>query len=234
MTESREWRCSSRCTLGQPDGGRGPAGAEEITAPCAVVVDGSGSGEKFDAVARTRATLKKFLADQKCGKLAFIPLNGVSNTSTCTETVLDLDPDLGDPDEIRASRRALAEKRALELLTCAKQENSRSDVLGALQHVARARPEGTGAYQVLIVSDMMQSGNGASVLHADLSTPQLRAGEIQKLTSRIPDLSGVVLYPTDLGRGVYSGQSAENVRNFWTELLAAKAGKPTLEETYGA
>ena len=210
------------------------AGPAPLTRPCAVVVDGSGSaGSGFHTEDRINATLDRFLRDRGCGKLAYVPLNGLSDTSACQEPRLDLDPPEGDPDAVREAMRKKAVKDALQLLDCARKESSSSNVLGALRKTGATRPPGTDTYAVLVVSDMVEVDDRVNVLDGDLSTPQARAKIIARLGDLMPSVPDTVLYPTDLSTKIADPQRGQQIRAFWTELLDTDAaGHATIDMTY--
>lgn len=206
---------------------------EQWSRPCGVIIDASGSGDKFRAEDRLRSKLDLFLADQKCGELSFVPLNSFSDTSACNENRLPLDPPVGDPETTRKAMRGEALTRSLRLLDCARKEEDNSDVLGALRRAAAARPAGTGSYAVLVVSDMIQIDDRVNMLKRDLRTPPARAKLIDEFADLTPNLADTVLFPTDLSTNIEDARLGQNVKAFWTELFATdRAGHPTMEETY--
>jgi hypothetical protein len=202
---------------------------KELTTPCAVVVDGSGSGTKFDAAKRLDDTFTKFAKDNKCGTMSFVPIDSAPMASTCYIKDVDIDPDLGgnsDPEKVRTGRSKVARDDAHQMLDCAK-KNALSDVLGGLTRAAGQKPEGTGTYQILVVSDMLQNADGGSLYHTDLSTPAAIGKAVQQWAPKAPSLAGAELTITDCGVTMNSSQAAEAVRNFWTQLLRTpQAGNP--------
>ncbi|VVJ15007.1 Uncharacterised protein [Amycolatopsis camponoti] len=204
------------------------------TRACGVVVDASGSGADFHADERIKTKLESFLEQQSCGQLTFVALNSLSDTSTCNEERLDLDPKVGDPQAVRAAQRQEAVTRALRLLDCARKESHDSNVLGALRKAASTRPSGTGPYAVLVISDMVQADRRVNMLTANISTPEARAAIIDQLGDLTPHLTDTVLYPTDLSANLADPKHGLNVREFWTELFATDAsGRPKIEMNYG-
>jgi hypothetical protein len=214
------------CSLFQPE--------PELTAGCGVIVDASGSGGNFHADQRLKDQLDRFLTGQHCGQVDFVPLNGKSESSVCHENSLDLDPPVGDPESARTAMRGEALKRSERLLACASKEPRGSDVLGALRAVVRDRPRtGTADYSVLVVSDMIHSDDKVQLSNEMIATQASRARLIRQLAPLTPDLSGVQLFPTDLGSDIENARRAENLRRFWAELLATEqAGHATLKESY--
>jgi hypothetical protein len=204
-------------------------GTEKLTTPCAVVVDGSGSGTKFDAAKRLDDTFTKFTSDNKCGTMSFVPIDSAPMASTCYIKDVDIDPDLGgnsDPETVRAGRRKLALDDAHHMLDCAK-KNSLSDVLGGLTRAAGQRPRGKGTYQILVVSDMLQNASGGSLYHTDLSTPAAISKAVQQWAAKAPSLVGADLTITDCGVTMNTGADAEHIRSFWTQLLRTpQVGNP--------
>jgi hypothetical protein len=209
-------------------------GGPDPTRACGVVVDASGSGADFHADQRLRAKLDPFLQDQNCAQLAFVALNALSDTSICNEARLDLDPKVGDPDTVRAATRKEALTRSLRLLDCARKESFDSDVVGALRKAGTTRPDGTGPYAVLVVSDMIQHDERVNFLTQNIDTPEARAAIINQLGDLAPRLPDTVLYPTDLSTNLADARRGQDVRAFWTELFTAdRTGKPKIELTYG-
>jgi hypothetical protein len=208
----------------------------EFSTPCAIVVDGSLSSGVFDASKRLDETGTKFLVEQKCGHVSFVPLNGNSESTTCEQDRLAMDPGVGNPDTAMDGRRKLAVKRAHDLLDCTRTSRNRaSDVLGALRLALRNKPEGSGAYRILLVSDMVLHDEHVDLNTADLSTAAKRADVIKKLAPVTPGLKGAELFPTDLGKGTAGSTRSKFISDFWHELLSsAAAGGPTLDESYGA
>lgn len=208
-------------------------GAEDggYSAPCGVIVDGSGSGKKFDAGKRTADLLPDFLREHKCKRLTYVPLATDSIGSTCSQKDLDLDPDLGagtDQDTIRAGRRAKAVKDAKAVFDCLAPKKPMSDVMGSLARAADQRPDGTGTYYVLVVSDMLQNDPAFALTHADLSSNASRAAVLNgPLKDRVPDLSGMELEITDCARTLGDPRKSAQVRAFWRQAFAAGAsGRP--------
>jgi hypothetical protein len=209
-------------------------GPEALTRPCAVIVDASGSGAEFHADDRVDKKLDPFLRDRGCGRLVFVPLNTFSDTSTCNEEPLNLDPPEGDPESVRKAMRDLAKKRALALLDCARKEGHDSDVLGALRKASTVRPPGEETYDVLVISDMVHADENLNILSRNLDTPDARAQLIAEVANLTPSLPNTVLYPTDLSSNVAEAARAQNIRAFWTELFATdQSGHPTIDMTYG-
>ncbi|SFD25903.1 hypothetical protein [Streptomyces aidingensis] len=212
----------------------GITGPERYEESCGVLVDGSGSAqpypEGFDGEILLDETLPDFLADRTCRTLSFGPITNASAGSTCRAEPLDLDPDGDahtDREELRASLRAAALGRARELLACARSREPGSDVLGALDRVAGDRPGGDGTLHLLVISDFRQYDTEFRVGEHDLTTPESRAAVLDLLAEdgRLPDLSGVRVYPVGYGMrmsdepGAYGDFDA-----FWTELLEGRSG----------
>ncbi|TDC80101.1 hypothetical protein [Streptomyces hainanensis] len=206
---------------------------DRYSAACALLVDGSGSGvpapEGFDAEAKLHSTLPDFLQDLDCRTLAFAPITGASQFSSCQAEGVDLDPDADstlDRDDVRAAQRAVAEGVATELLDCARTTESGSDVLGALSRVADSAPEDGEAFHILVVSDFIQSNLEPGLTEQDLTTPESRAALIDLLAEqgRVPSLADAVVYPA--GYGMWFSRDPEDYADFdafWTELLEGRA-----------
>ncbi|WP_030824393.1 hypothetical protein [Streptomyces hygroscopicus] len=211
----------------------GSDGPSRYSRTCGVVVDGSGSAAAsrtgFDAEAKLRATLQKFLADSKCRKTSFAPITKVSAASKCQVSPLDLDPDgskTADRERTRATMRAVALSNAVKLLHCAQKQEPGSDVLGGLSRIALARPSGEDAsFHVLVVSDFDQADTDFRLGRQDLSTAAGRGRVIDGLLTSHgrPKLSGADLYPVGYGMK-YGTDTAryERFDAFWTELLEGR------------
>ncbi|WP_306213505.1 hypothetical protein [Actinoplanes sp. RD1] len=202
---------------------------DKLTAPCTVLVDGSGSGAAFDAGKRLNDTFNSFLLDNECGTVGFVPIDSAPLASTCFINAVDIDPDLGgnsDPETVRAGRRKLALQKAQEMLACAKQKPY-SDVLGGLGRAAQQKPEGSGTYQILIISDMLQNTPQWSLYKTDLTNPAAITRAVQRRAASAPRLTGARVTITDCGVTLPSSEKAQQVRAFWTQLLSsAQVGNP--------
>ena len=214
--------------------------APTLTAPCAVIVDGTLSGGSFHVAQRLKETLPQFLLDNGCRQVAFVPLTYASQDSACTKPAVDISPaSMGedtDPKAVQTERREYAEQQAGQVLTCAQQEERQqaavggSDVLGAFTRAMTERPAGTGMYHVLVVSDLIQDTAAANLYSANLRTQASRSALITKLVFKglIPNMGGAALEVTDRGRDLSEGSSKSdltsvNFNNFWTQLFASRA-----------
>jgi hypothetical protein len=217
-----------------------------LTAPCAVVVDGSLSGKTFDAARSINDYVPIFLSKDRCKEVVFVPLDQSSRGSTCRQKAVDISPDLGpdvDQDQVVQAERGLALKRANAELTCAQKHEPAqggSDVFGALTRAMQQRPTGTGitgTYHVLVVSDLIEYTTDPSLRPPFLdlsSTPQISSADgrnqlIGQLTrlGQVPNMTGVSVQVTDFGSGITSGQRSTYFMSFWTALFAsAAAGNP--------
>ena len=223
-----------------------PGQTTGLTAPCAVVVDGSLSGKEFDAARSINDYVPIFLSKDNCKEVVFVPLDQSSRGSKCREKAVDISPALGpdvDQDQVVQAERGVALKRAKAELTCAQKHEPAqggSDVLGALTRAMQQRPTGTGitgTYHVLVVSDLIEYTTDPS-LHPpflDLSsTPQISSADgrtqlIGQLTrlGQVPNMAGVAVQVTDFGSGISSEQQSTYFMDFWTALFAsAAAGNP--------
>ncbi|RKN46694.1 hypothetical protein [Streptomyces hoynatensis] len=204
---------------------------DRYTTACAVLVDGSGSGQEdaahgFAAEEKLNVALPEFLRDLECRTLAFAPITRASAGSTCQQETLDLDPDArstDDRDQLREVWRSVALDQARELLSCARNRQPGSDVLGALDRVGQAAPDGAEAFHILVVSDFMQA-DGSFQLHADqVQTPESRAGALDTLEAqgRLPRLpETTTVYPAGYGMRFSDDPAAyEGFDAFWSELL---------------
>lgn len=205
---------------------------ERYSAACALAVDGSGSAEAaprgFGARAKLETALPDFLAETDCRTLAFAPITHASEGSLCQKDTLDLDPEAdatSNRDQVRDDMRVVAQGLALELLDCARQHDSGSDVLGALARIADARPADGESFHILVVSDFVQWDAGLTLPAEDLTTADSRAAIIDELEAqgRLPRLAGATVYPAGFGMR-YSEQpdAYQDFEAFWTELLEGR------------
>ncbi|GAA2260418.1 hypothetical protein GCM10010232_59490 [Streptomyces amakusaensis] len=215
---------------------------ERHTRACGVVVDGSGSAaatkDGFDAEAKLRAKLEKFLADNECRTTYFAPITRVSQASKCQISEIDLDPDLpgtADRDRTRTALRAAALTGARKLLKCAQKEEPGSDVIGGLARIALSRPSGEDrSFSLLVVSDFQQNDPEFRLGRQDLSTGARREAAVDALLKShdIPDLAGTDIHP--VGYGMKFDTKTSRYRQFdafWTELLEGRM-KARVHTTY--
>lgn len=195
------------------------------TAACGVVLDGSGSGTVFDAEAKLKSSLDRFLRDRQCKTLAFAPITVNSGASRCTVGTLDLDPDADatvDRDALHQEERAQALKDAETMLHCASVTNPGSDVYGALVRIASAEP---APKYILVDSDFVQADQRMWLGGENLSSAASRSAVIDRLTaSGLPALSGDTVYPTGFGMSLNDNPDQyQDFKLFWTDLLQGKA-----------
>jgi hypothetical protein len=215
---------------------------ERYSQACGVVVDGSGSADAtktgFDAKAKLKATLDRFLKDRKCRRTSFAPITKVSQASKCQGSPLDLDPDgskTADRDRTRTAMRAVALSNALKLLRCAQEQEPGSDVLGGLSRIALTKPSGDDAsFDLLVVSDFDQGDPDFRLGRQDLSTAASRTKVIDDFLKSHgkPDLSGADIYPVGYGMKYHTDTSRYGqFDDFWTELLEGRV-KARVHDTY--
>ncbi|MEO3753745.1 hypothetical protein [Streptomyces sp. B6B3] len=220
--------CATGC--GQVGEALGTSSDRYATA-CAVVIDGSGSGQEgpegFDAEEKLNTALPRFLQDRECRTLAFAPITLASEFSDCQQETLDLDPDAeatDDREEVRAAWRAVAAEQARDLLACARrQQPAGSDVLGALDRISHAAPGGDEPFDVLVVSDFIQWDRSFQLRANELTTAESRTAAIDELADqgRLPGLPDTTtVFPSGYGMR-FSDDPAEyeGFDAFWTELL---------------
>ncbi|UED87449.1 hypothetical protein [Streptomyces profundus] len=201
---------------------------------CALLIDGSGSGgeapDGFDARAKLETALPAFLSDLECRTLAYAPITRASEGSICQAEPIDLDPDADstlERDDVRAAQQAVAGGRAVELLDCAREHSPGSDVLGALDRVSTAAPDGGDPFHVLVVSDFVQRDGSFTLPREDLTTRESRAAVIDGLgeRGRLPELTATTVYPSGYGMRLSQDSDAyEDFDAFWTELLEGRVG----------
>ncbi|MER6916532.1 hypothetical protein ABT354_33175 [Streptomyces sp. NPDC000594] len=205
------------------------------TLACGVVLDGSGSGGKdrkgFDADAKLKDSLDRFLTDTGCGTLSFGPITRASRSSKCQANQMELDPDLPasqDREHFRGRLREDAMREAKKMLACAKGDRPGSDVLGALDRITIHRPDdGKGSYAVLVVSDFQQRDDEFRIDDEDLTTEKKRDAAAGRLLDShgTPRLKGMDVYP--VGYGMKYGADPSSYRHFdafWTALLEGRLG----------
>jgi hypothetical protein len=214
---------------------------DRYQAACALVVDGSGSGEAppegFDARAKMLAALPDFLGGTECRTLTFAPITAASEGSVCQADPLDLDPDADartGRDEVRAAQRAVAHGQAVDLLECAREHEPGSDVLGALDRISAAAPADGAPLHILVVSDFVQQDVELQLPDEDLSTAEARTALIDRIdgAGRLPAVTGAVVHPVGFGMR-YSEQPAAyaDFEAFWTELLEGRV-EADVDSTY--
>ncbi|WP_204070164.1 hypothetical protein, partial [Sphaerisporangium krabiense] len=131
-----------------------------------------------------------------------------------------------DVTALRRRAYKQAEKTAADVLDCAKKEGATeapgSDVLGGISKAVGTRPEGTGAYHILVISDFAQSDSTVDLYHDSLA-PADREMIIARLNAkaRIPDLSGTTITYYGFGAGYAPSQAGRValLRAFWAELV---------------
>ncbi|WP_151774803.1 hypothetical protein [Streptomyces abyssomicinicus] len=203
---------------------------DPLTAPCGVVIDGSGSGDAgkggFDAEAKLKDTLVPFLTEQKCGSVEFAPITRSSEASSCRVDEVDLDPG-GDEttDHDSARRKALGEAKqaAIEELECARTQGG-SDVWGALDRIGEvlSGPD----VKILVVSDFEQADKDFTIEPSELSTEAARGEVIDDMVEArgMPGIKGMEVYPVGLGM-IKDIRPEENddFQAFWTEAIEGRA-----------
>jgi hypothetical protein len=203
---------------------------DRLAGSCGIAVDGSGSAATktgFDAASQIEHDVNGFLFQAKCRQVVFAAISGESRNDYCNQaaTRIDLDPDdIGNARRVtvRAANRLAAKKEVQTLLTCIKSDPRSvdgSDILGGLAALADRRPDTTGTYQLLVISDFVIYVAGRSV-GSDLATPEARQRAVNRYRSQIPNLAGADV--TTAGFGVlYSDdpQKANDFDLFWRQVL---------------
>lgn len=213
---------------------------EALKTPCAVVLDGSGSGsaaEGFDAKAKLDATIVPFMKKQGCRTMAYAPITRSSKASRCQVNDVDLDPPAQSTDDVAAIRQEAMVKAVLgarAMLKCAKETDSGSDILGGLARAASAIPSGGSPAALLVVSDFEQADPEFWLSPASIATPEARQGTVEKLVGPrgVPDLSGMDVYPVGYGMSRRANPSEyEPFDAFWTEIMERR-GKARVHDDY--
>ncbi|MFD7028379.1 hypothetical protein ACFWAR_10140 [Streptomyces sp. NPDC059917] len=221
-------------TLGALLGAVGCSGEKpaKVSTPCAVVLDGSGSGspkDGFDAKAKLDATIVPFMKKQGCATMAFAPITRSSKASRCRVNDVDLDPAAESTDDVAAVRQeamARAVVGARTMLKCAQETESGSDVLGGIARAAEAIPPGGARAALLVVSDFEQADPEFYLDSKTITTPEARTGAVEKLVGPrgVPELSRMDIYPVGYGMSHEAKPSEyEPFDAFWTEILERRA-----------
>ncbi|MCX4764292.1 hypothetical protein OG562_25695 [Streptomyces sp. NBC_01275] len=225
--------------------GGGPfAGPERLSADCAVVLDGSGSGSDSDigfrAQEKLKATLPRFLADKKCKYLSYAPITSASVASSCQVARIDIDPDADKRSEregLWKQTRVLAEAGAEKMLECARDRQPGSDVLGGLDRAAKVPRDGGGAFQVLVISDFDQADPDFKLSKYDLVTQPERDTAVRALVSGrgLPDLPDTTVFRVGFAMrgGKTNPERVDQMEQFWQQLLE-KEVKVDVDDGYGA
>lgn len=221
-----------------------PGGSERLSADCAVVVDGSGSGadskEGFRAQEKLKATLPRFLADKKCKYLSYAPITSASVASSCQVPRIDIDPDADTRSEregLWTQTRFLAQKGAEKMLDCARERQPGSDVLGGLDRVSKVPRDGDGTFHVLVISDFDQADPDFKLHKYELVTPAQRDDAVDALvTGRgLPELPDTTVYRVGFAMrgGKTTPERADQMGQFWQQVLE-KEVKVDVDDGYGA
>lgn len=201
-------------------------------ASCVIAVDGSGSSDDrhgFDATRHIEVATPTFIANQQCGKVTFVPIDGTSTVSVCSAPEVVVDPDSlpagQSRHQVRVRAVARARANAKQVLDCVRHDPRSvkgSDVVGALTRAAQFRPD-KGLFSVLVVSDWINNNNGIDLAKEDLSSAAARTRAMNRLVE-IPDLSGMHIFESGFG-GPFPGGAAgaANFRAFWREFLLTRA-----------
>jgi hypothetical protein len=219
-------------------------GPERLSADCAVVVDGSGSGadndDGFRAKEKLKATLPRFLADQKCKYLSYAPITSASVASSCQVPRIDIDPDddrRAEREPLWAQTRALAAAGAEKMLACARERRPGSDVLGGLDRAAKVPRDGDGTYHVLVVSDFDQADPDFKLSKYGLATQAQRDTAVNALVADrgLPELPDTTVYRVGFAMrgGKTTPERVEQMGQFWQQVLE-KEVKVDVDDGYGA
>ncbi|MFI6324077.1 hypothetical protein ACIBG8_41585 [Nonomuraea sp. NPDC050556] len=205
------------------------------TTPCAVVLDGSGSGTKLDVEGLMKERLGEFLVDKHCGAVAFAPITGSSGSSKCDIDSVVLDQAHQPGDDVAANRADaldVALEGAATMLACAqKDEYKASDILGGIDRAVGGRPPGDGVYEMLVISDFAQTDATMNLYKEKLDDKQRREELIAELKAdaRVPNLSGTQITAYGFGKGFSKVPGRTNLLlAFWNELITG-AGGPVLD-----
>jgi hypothetical protein len=218
--------------------------SERLSADCAVVLDGSGSGNDdkkgFGAQAKLDAKLVDFLDDQKCKYLSYAPITSASVASSCQVARVDIDPDeytRSDRTKLWDTTRAIAKTGADRMLKCARERQPGSDVLGGLQRVTavpREKPDST--FHVLVISDFDQADPDFRLSKYDLDTQARRDTAVKDLVAArgLPDLPHTTVHRVGFAMtGTKTNpERVHHMEQFWQQLLE-KEVKVDVDDGYG-
>ncbi|MFE9093659.1 hypothetical protein [Streptomyces sp. NPDC007264] len=207
---------------------------DELTTPCGVVVDGSGSGaatkDGFDAKKKLEETLVPFLKEQKCGTVEFAPITATSLSSSCKVDPVDLDPPHGATTDVEAERTKalrIAAKTSLDELNCARDDRPGSDVWGGIDRIAEKMPTDGPAAKLLVVSDFEQADPEFSIgRDGNIATPAKRKSSIDRLVRDrgLPGIRDMEIFPVGYGMKYANKPSRQKqFEAFWTEVLQERA-----------
>ncbi|USQ82936.1 hypothetical protein NFX46_03610 [Streptomyces phaeoluteigriseus] len=219
-------------------------GPERLSADCAVVVDGSGSGADsengFRAKEKLKTTVPGFLADQKCRYVSYAPITAASTASSCQVGRMDLDPDAdkrSERESLWLQTRALAQAGAEKMLDCARERQPGSDVLGGLERAAKVPRDGDGTYHVLVISDFDQSDPDFRLSKFELETPAQRDEAVDALVAvrGVPELPDTTVHRVGFAMrgGRTTPERVEQMGQFWQQVLE-KEVKVGVDDGYGA
>lgn len=221
-----------------------PGGADRLSADCAVVLDGSGSGadsdDGFRAKEKLKDTLPGFLTDKKCKYVSYAPITSASVASSCQVPRIDIDPDADKRSEretLWAQTRVLAVAGAEKMLECARERQPGSDVLGGLDRAAKVPREAGGTFQVLVISDFDQADPDFRLSKYKLVTQAQRDAAVEALvTDRgLPKLPDTTVFRVGfvMRGGSTNPERVEQMEQFWQQVLA-KEVKVDVDDGYGA
>ncbi|HZB31727.1 MAG TPA: hypothetical protein VE465_16325 [Streptosporangiaceae bacterium] len=203
---------------------------------CGVVVDPTSYAKNYEIDRRIEGELIGVLTKHECDRAVIGAVTGAFDTSPCLAASMQVEPTRpGGPAQISSERTQLQKKAvaaARERMTCAKKDQSGSDVVGALRGVSQnMRQElDNGDRPVLLVfSDLVQNSGNIRLYQdrEELVTSQGRAAIVAKIRRiGLPDLHGFTVQVFGFGaRFVDDADSAANFRTLWEDVFRV-SGNP--------
>jgi hypothetical protein len=216
----------------------GKSAVSEGGGPCGLVVDATSFFAHTDVRDKIQSYVPRFL--DGCATVGFGVVTGNSGATDCRRPLMRLNPTSADNPQgnpktaegIRAARRKAAVATLWQLAECGHKEehtHTGSDILGALDLIARSSAEYGRPSKILLISDMIEKTDRLNLYRADIGTPAKRTRILRGLRSEraLPPLSGSKISIMGLGLLDPGGPDRlTDLREFWNEVLAASDAPP--------
>jgi hypothetical protein len=205
---------------------------------CGLVVDTTSFTANTNVQDKIQTNVPRFL--NGCATVSFGVVTGISGATDCRRPVLRLNPRSADNPQdnpkvaegIRAARRKAAITTLWQLAECGRKEKrtqTGSDILGALDLIARGSSEYGRLSKILIISDMVEHTHRLNLYKADIRTLPKRTDIIRMLQKDhvMPDLKGAKI--SIIGFGILSTTDPSrllDLREFWNEAFTATGAVP--------